>query len=239
MKLKYIFGPVISRRLGRSLGIDLIPFKTCSLDCIYCECGRTNSLTRERKEYVPTDEVINELNNYLSTLPELDYLTFSGSGEPTLHSGIGKIINFLKDNYPQYKVALLTNGTLFTDKNVIAEVKRADLIVPSLDGVSEEVFSKINRPVNNITSQEIISGLENLRKEYRGEIWLEIFIVPGINDKEKELRLFKEAIARIRPDKVQLNTLDRPGTEAWVRPVPEEKLRSITGFLGDKVEIVT
>ncbi|ACL69859.1 radical SAM protein [Halothermothrix orenii] len=239
MKLKYIFGPVLSRRLGKSLGIDLIPFKTCSLDCVYCECGKTDKLTLERKEYVPTEEVINELKKYLYNRPKLDYITFSGSGEPTLHKGIGEIISFLKDNYPEYKVALLTNSTLLYRNQVISEIKGCDLIVPSLDAVSEEIFQKINRPVSGLNAELIVKGLINLRKNYNGKMWLEIFIIPDLNDNKKELMLFKEAINRIKPDKIQLNVLDRPGTENWVKRIPEERLMEIAEYLGDNVEVIT
>lgn len=162
MDYKYIFGPVPSRRLGSSLGIDLIPYKTCSLNCVYCECGKTTDLTFERKEYVPTERVIEELDDYLKTEPELDYITFSGSGEPTLHNGIGEIIKFLKENYPQYQLALLTNSTLLNDEKLQDEIKKLDLIVPSLDAVSEDVFQKINRPVEGLSAQKIVQGLINL-----------------------------------------------------------------------------
>jgi wyosine [tRNA(Phe)-imidazoG37] synthetase (radical SAM superfamily) len=238
MKLKHIFGPVISRRLGKSLGIDLIPFKTCSLDCIYCECGKTNNLTIRRAEYVPTEEVIQELDNYLSTSPDLDYVTFSGSGEPTLHSGIGKIISFLKTNYPDYRIALLTNSTLLSDKDLLEEIKDLDLIIPSLDAVLEKTFSKINRPIASISVEDIINPLINLRDTFQGLIWLEIFIIPGVNDSREEIDKFKEIIKKINPDKIQLNSLDRPGTENWIKKANQSRLEEIARKLGDKVEIV-
>lgn len=238
MKLQYIFGPVISRRLGLSLGIDLIPFKTCSLDCVYCECGKTNQLLIERREYVPTAEVTAELDKYLQSNPNIDYLTFSGSGEPTLHSGLGQIIDFIKENYPQYKISLLTNSTLFPQEGVIKEVKDLDLIVPSLDAVSEDIFNKINRPISGVRAVEIIEGLERLRASFAGQLWLEIFIIPGINDHREELQLFKKALQRIRPDKIQLNSLDRLGTENWVPPVVPKDLELIAQYLGNNIEIV-
>jgi len=150
MKFKHLFGPVPSRRLGISLGIDLVPYKTCTANCVYCECGKTTNLTIERKEYIPTDEILNELDVYLKQAPDLDYITFSGSGEPTLHSKIGEIINFLKKNYPQYKVAVLTNGTLLFHKELRDELKNADIIKPSLDAGSDEIFKKIKRPHENL-----------------------------------------------------------------------------------------
>ncbi|MDK2863513.1 MAG: hypothetical protein PWQ46_1223, partial [Methanomicrobiaceae archaeon] len=194
MAYRYLFGPVPSRRLGISLGIDLVPHKTCSFNCIYCECGQTTDLTCERREYVPTNRVIAELDDFLATAPDLDYVTFAGSGEPTLHSGIGEIISFIKDRYPRYRVAVLTNSALFTDPDVRAALMRADLVVPSLDAVSEEVFVKINRPSPGITAGQVLEGLLDFAREYTGEVWLEIFIVPGVNDTDKELRLLKDAV---------------------------------------------
>lgn len=238
MGYKHLFGPVPSRRLGVSLGIDLVPLKTCTLNCVYCECGRTTNLAVERKEYVPTDEVINELNKYLKSRPPLDFITFSGSGEPTLHSCIGNILDFLKQNYPQYKVAVLTNGTLFHRRELRNEVKNADLIMPSLDAASENVFKKINRPHPSLNCQKIISGLAGLRRESPGKIWLETFIVPGLNDTKSELQLLKRAIRKINPDKVQLNTLDRPGTESWVMPAKKEELEGISSYF-ENTEIAT
>ena len=209
-KYRYIFGPVLSRRLGLSLGVDLIEPKTCSLNCIYCECGATNRLTIERKEYVPADAVIEELRDFLSKGEDLDYVTFSGSGEPTLNTGIGKIIRFLKSEFPRYKVAILTNGTLFSDESLVADVLDADLIIPSLDAVSEEVFKRLNRPHRDLKIESIVGGLKNLRKRYSGQIFLEIFIVPGLNDTDEEIDKLADIAREIKPDKIQLNSLDRP-----------------------------
>ncbi len=238
--MKYLFGPVPSRRLGISLGVDLVPHKVCSLNCIYCEVGRTTNLTIERQEYVPIDDVIKELNEYLSESPELDFITFSGQGEPTLNSGLGKIIDLLKDNYPKYKVAIITNGTLFWDKKVRSEVSRVDVLLPSLDAASKMSFLKINRPNKNLNINQIIEGLIKLRKEFNGKIYLEIFFVPELNDTQNELTLLKKTIYKIKPDLVQLNTLDRPGTEIWVEPVSKKKLEEITDFFRPiPVEIIS
>lgn len=238
MDSKYIFGPVPSRRLGVSLGIDLLPHKICTFDCVYCECGGTKELTSNQKEYIPTAKVIKELDQFLQTEPKLDYITFSGSGEPTLHSGIGEIIDFLQQNHPEYELALLTNASFFTDQAVLDEIEGVDLIVPSLDAVLEETFQTINRPCADLSIDDIIDGLINLSRDYKGQVWLEIFILPGINDTEEEIESFKKVIERVAPQKVQLNTLDRPGAEAWVKPVVKEKLQQIAEKLGDKVEII-
>ena len=231
MKYKHLFGPVPSRRLGVSLGIDLVPLKVCSLNCVYCEVGKTTLLTTQRKEYVKTEEIYEELNHYLSKNPDLDYITFSGAGEPTLHSKLGEIARFIKNNYPQYKLALLTNSTLLKDENVIFEVSVFDLILPSLDCVSERCFLKLNRPNKNLKSYDLVEGLIKLRKAYKGKIWLEVFFVPNINDNKEEILLLKEEITKINPDKVQLNTLDRPGTAEWVKPLSREKLEEIKDML--------
>lgn len=227
MSYKYLFGPVPSRRLGISLGIDLVPHKVCSLNCIYCEVGRTTKLTSQRQEYVPINDVISEIRDYLSKNPKLDYVTFSGAGEPLLNSGIGKLISVIKDDFPQYKIALLTNGTLFSDPEVRKEVLPVDLILPSLDAVSEKNFRKINRPAPDLLIEDVISGLIQLRKEFSGKIWLEIFLIPGLNDTPSELKLFKDSLMKIKPDRIQLNSLDRPGTESWVERMSQKKLQEI------------
>jgi len=237
MKLKHLFGPVPSRRLGISLGIDLIPHKTCSLNCVYCECGRTTNLTIERKEYVPTDQVIAELEQYLKDQPKLDYITFAGSGEPLLHSRIGQIIDWLKTAHPAYKLCLLTNGTLFTDQRTRKEVLNLDLIIPSLDAATDESFTKVNRPHISLKCAQMIEDLVKLREEFTGTIILEIMIVPGLNNSQQELVALKSAIKRIRPDRIQLGTLDRPGTESWVEAAPLETMEAIARFLGN-VELI-
>ncbi|MCU0844311.1 MAG: radical SAM protein [Spirochaetes bacterium] len=237
--MKHLFGPVNSRRLGISLGIDLVPFKTCSLNCVYCECGKTSKLTTSPAEFASTDEVIAELRMYLDSLPRLDAITFSGSGEPTLHSGIGRIIDVIKDEFPGYTVVVLTNGTLLWREAVRRSLLRADIIVPSLDAVSEDAFKKIARPAPGVTAKRLMDGLVGLRDEFAGKLLLEIFIVPGVNDTDAELRLLAEACGRIRPERVQINSLDRPGAEKWVEPLSAEGLERIKGFFqGFAVDII-
>lgn len=238
MPYRYLFGPVPSRRLGLSLGIDLFTEKTCTLDCVYCECGPTRALTRARKEYVPTGEVIAELDRFLQPRPALDHLTFAGAGEPTLHRGLGKIIRHLKDHHPGYPVALLTNGTLLADPRVRAEILPCDVIIPSLDAVSPPLFMRLNRPACGIGSDTLLAGLQDLRAEYRGDLRLEIFLVPGLNDTDPELAKLAAAVAAIKPDRVQLNTLDRSGAEAWVAPLGAARLRELAARFPGPVEIV-
>ncbi|MBT5420012.1 MAG: radical SAM protein [Candidatus Cloacimonetes bacterium] len=230
MKYKHLFGPVPSRRLGISLGVDLVPHKVCSLNCVYCEVGKTTNLTIQRQEYIPLNDILTELKNYLDEKPDLDYITFSGAGEPLLHNGIGKVISFIKDNYPQYKLALLTNSTLLYDKDVRNEILGIDLLLPSLDAVSEKVFKKLNRPNSKLDNNKIIEDLIEFRKSFKGKIWLELFIVPSLNDTQSELELLKKTITDISPDQVQLNTLDRPGTESWIEPITKNRMEEIADF---------
>jgi len=222
-----------------SLGVDLVPHKVCSLNCIYCECGRTTDLTLKRKEYISYIEVVKELKHYFSNNPAPDYITFSGAGEPTLNSRFGDVLTFIKSNYPDIPVAVLTNGTLFYQKQVRKEILDADLVLPSLDATSDLSFRKINRPFHKLKINEYIQGLVDFRKEYRGKIWLEVLILPGYNDNEAELHLLKEAIEKIKPERIQLNTLDRPGTIAGLKAASKDKLQEIVDFWGlDNVEII-
>ncbi len=241
MRQKYIFGPVISRRLGRSLGIDLIPHKVCSLNCLYCECGPTTHLTIKRQEFVPTEEVISQLRQFLSRNKKpIDVITFSGSGEPTLHSHIGEIIHFLKKHY-LYPVCVLTNGTLLDRKSVQRDLMAADIVIPSLDSATLRGFSRINRPHPKLDIKSIINGIASFNKRFKGKLYLEIFIVPGINDREDEIKALIKATKKIQPDIIQLNTLDRPGTESWIKPASKSKLQQIAGQLSTitKVEIIS
>jgi len=227
---KYLFGPVPSRRLGMSLGIDLVPHKVCSLNCIYCECGSTTKLTIDRKEYVPNDIVIQELEHYFQNNTTPDYITFSGSGEPTLNSRIGDIIQFIQSNIPGIPIAVLTNGTLLHQKQVREELLDANVVLPSLDAASDLTFRKINRPFHDININQYVQGLVDFRNEYKGEIWLEVFIIPGYNDNKSDLDLLKKAIESIKPDIIQLNTLDRPGAITKIRSASYEELQNIVDY---------
>ncbi len=211
----------------------------CSLNCVYCEVGETTKLTTERLEYVKYDKVIAELKHYMSSKPKIDFITFSGSGEPTLNSRIGEVLNFIKENYPEVKTAVLTNGTLLSDKKLRAELKPADIILPSLDAATQQVFEKINRPQAEILIENYIQGLVDLRKEYPGKIWLEILFIKGYNDSEDELVQLKKAILKIKPDSIQLNTLDRPGTVNDLIPLSKKELQLIIDFWNlPNVEII-
>ncbi len=224
---KYLFGPVPSRRLGMSLGVDLVPKKVCSLDCVYCEAGKTTKLTTQRMEYIPYEKIVGEMEHYFSHSPDPDYITLSGSGEPALNSRMGEVIDYVKQRKPFVPVAVITNGTLLHNAKVREELMKADVVLPSLDAASEEAFHKINRPATGLSIEKCIDGLAEFRKEFKGEIWLEVFILPGYNDHDPELLKVKSAIERIRPDSVQLNTLDRPGTVPGLDPATKSELEHI------------
>lgn len=224
---KYLFGPVPSRRLGMSLGVDLVPKKVCSLNCVYCEVGETTKLTVDRMEYVKYDKIVAELQQFMSNKPNIDYITFSGSGEPTLNSRIGETLTYIKQNYPHVKTAILTSGALLSNPKLRAEILEAYVILPSLDAASQKVFEKINRPDPNLTIATYIEGLIDLRKEYKGQVWLEVFLLKGYNDSPEELELIRNAILKIKPNIVQLNTLDRPGTIEGLVALTKEELQEV------------
>jgi len=232
-----IYGPVPSRRLGFSFGVDVIPFKTCSFDCIYCQLGRTTSKTVERKEWIPQTEILSELEKTLSMKHKIDYITFSGSGEPTLNSKIGELIKSIK-RMTSIPIAVLTNGSLLFQKDLREGLLDADLIVPSLDTTNQEIFEKVNRPYPSLNIDMMINGLKDLRKEFKGLIWLEVMFVEGINDGFDEIKKLKSIIGEVKPDKVQLNTVVRPPTESFARPISVERSEKIKDVLGGKTEII-
>lgn len=235
---KYLFGPVPSRRLGLSLGVDIIPFKSCSQDCIYCQLGKSQcAQTIERKSYVDIYEVVDEIKRKLETGVKADYITISGSGEPTLNSDIGLLIDEIK-KLTDVPVAVITNGSLLYLWEVRDAVSRADLIVPSLDAFDQESFEKINRPHKDISFERLVEGLKLLKKEYYGPVWLEVFLVDGLNTNDEDVKKLKSIIDSIGPDKIQLNTAVRPTAEFGLKPVSGEGLREIAEFLGERAEVI-
>ena len=236
--MKYIFGPVPSRRLGLSLGIDILPKKTCNMNCIYCEIGKTDKVTNEVKSYSSWKDIFNELKNYLKNRKnQIDCITFTASGEPTLHKDLNKLIKATKQ-ITKKPIIILTNSSLVNNKEVFSSLIEANLVLPSLDAATEKCFKKINRPHPDLKIRDIIDGLSKLKKEMKGEMWLEILFVKGINDNKKELIALKEAISKIAPDKIQLNTVTRPPAEEFARPVSENELINIKEFLGNNAEII-
>ena len=234
-KLKHVFGPVPSRRLGRSLGVDLVPFKTCTYDCIYCQLGRTTCKTVERKEWVPMDAVLDELKQKLTCRP--DYITLSGSGEPTLHSRLGEIIEHIQA-MTAVPVAVLTNGSLLWQAEVRAEVALADVVLPSLDAPDAERFEFINRPHPNVTFERLVEGLAALRREFSGKYWLEVMLLGGYTSLPAQVRQLAEWARRIRPDRVQLNTAVRPPAEEYAMAVPPERLTELARLFEPAAEVI-
>jgi wyosine [tRNA(Phe)-imidazoG37] synthetase (radical SAM superfamily) len=236
--MNYVFGPVTSRRLGASLGVDPIPLKTCNWNCVYCQLGRTRPLTNTRKEYVPAEDILNEMDRALSARDpsRIDWITFVGSGEPTLHKRLGWMIREVQGR-SDIPVAVITNGALFYLPEVRDQVAAADAVLPTLDAGSEERYRIINRPHPETTYQRLVEGLIAFREQYRGKFWLELMLVGGLNDGERVLLDLKQVIERIRPDKVHLTLPNRPPAETWVKPPDEEGLMRARAILGEVAEV--
>lgn len=238
--MKYIFGPVNSRRLGLSLGIDLLPEKICSFNCIYCEVGPNAEQTCERREYTPTKAIINELHGVLDgqdAALQTDVFTITASGEPTLHEGLGEIINSIKQKTDK-PVVVLTNGSLLHLHEVRKELMAADIVIPSLDAARPESFRKINRPLPGLDLETIIEGVAHFSGTFTGQLWLEVLLAKGINDSDKDINALKRALDRIRPGRIQLNTVARPPLEAFASPLKQEELKRIAEQLDGHVEII-
>ena len=231
----YVFGPVPSRRLGRSLGVDLIPHKTCSYDCTYCQVGRTDRKTTTRREWVPMEAVLDQLRDKLSCRP--DYITFAGAGEPTLYSRLGELIARIKE-MTDVPVAVLTNGSLLSDPQVRKELLDCDLVVPSLDVADEELFRQVNRPHADLTLDQVIQGLVSFRKEYRGKFWLEILLVKDVTGTDDHVARLAQIVREIEPDLVQINTVTRPPAESTAEPVLPADLDRLAKFFAGKVEVI-
>jgi wyosine [tRNA(Phe)-imidazoG37] synthetase (radical SAM superfamily) len=233
----YIYGPVPSRRLGFSLGIDILPYKTCTLDCLYCQLGATPQKTVQRKEHFEVDSVLAQIEKSLLSGKRIDYITFSGSGEPTLNTNLGKLIREIK-KISDIPVAVLTNSTLLSEKRVRKALQPADLVVPSLDAATQDVFIQVNRPHISLRIEDIIAGLKKFRQEFKGQIWLEIMLVRGINDSSEHIKKLKAAIEEIGPDKIQLNTVIRPPADRRATALSSKELIKIQKKFGEKSEII-
>ena len=238
--MKYLFGPVNSRRLGLSLGIDLLPAKTCNFNCIYCEVGPTTKFTGQRREYIPTTEILAEFDTFISeqrNRPDFDVVTITAAGEPTLHTGIGKIIRHIKI-LTKKPVAVLTNGSLFHVKAVRQALLAADIVIPSLDAALPKSFRKINRPTKSTDLGKIIAGLRQFRNEFSGKIWLEILLVKDINDSPEDIAALNKAVIEIQPDRIQLNTVARPPCESFAIPLSSAEITSVAGQFSGPVEFI-
>lgn len=234
---KFVFGPVPSRRLGRSLGVDIVPRKVCTLDCVYCQVGRTTDLTVQRGDFVPVEVVLAEVAAAIARGPRPDYVTISGSGEPTLNVRLGEIIAGVR-KITDVPVAIITNGTLLGEAEVRHDCATADLVAPSLDAGDEATYQRINRPTRGLTLAALVDGLAAFRKEFAGQYWLEVFIVAGVNDSPEQVAKMRALIERINPDRVQVNTATRPTADADVGMVTTARLAEIAQELGPKAEVI-
>jgi len=227
--MKYIYGPVPSRRLGNSLGIDPIPSKTCNYQCIYCQLGKTTNFTNERKDFCPKEEIIKEMEESINlNKNEFDYITFVGSGEPTLYKSLGGLILKAKE-LSEKPICVITNGGLLYHEDVRDELIFSDVVLPTLDAGDEKLFIKINRPHPSIKFEKMIQGYIDFRKEFNGKFWIEIMLLKGINDSKEELLKIKNKLDLIKPDRIDINVPIRPPTESWVQ-IPD---KSVIPILND------
>lgn len=237
--MKYVFGPVPSRRLGRSLGIDPVPMKTCNWNCIYCQLGRSTPLVNERKDYFPPDEIIAEAKEALGRYGagDIDWVTIVGSGEPLLHRSIGRILLEIKEN-TEVPVALLTNGTFLHVADVRRDLREVDTVMPTIDAGSAEMFKRVNRPHPGIPYETYIDGLIAFGREYRGKLWPEVMLIKGVNDTESALRDIAAVMRRIEPDEIHISLPTRPPAERTVEPADEEGLVRALAILGETAHVV-
>ena len=239
--MRYIYGPVKSRRLGYSLGISTVPYKVCSFDCVYCQLKRTTRQTLERKRYIPERDILKEFESFFKHKPQdlkIDCVTFSGSGEPTLHKFLGRLIRAIK-SMTSVPVVLITNGSTLLDPKVRKDILDVDILIPSLDAVTQDIFEKIDRSVKGLKVKDIMGGgLKSFRKAFGGKIWLEIMLVRGLNDSLRYLKKMKKIIDTIQPDRIQLNSPVRPPAEKWVQPATARTLRMARAIFDNNCDII-
>ena len=233
---KYIFGPVPSRRFGRSLGVDLTPYKTCSLDCVFCQLGRTRNKTIERKKYVPTGAVLAEIKDWMETDGNADVVTLSGSGEPTLHNGFGEVL----DNLKQWSIpsVLLTNGTLLDISEVREAASKADIVKASLSAWHQPSFEWLNRPHTGLAFDRLMEGIKRFRAQFKGKLWIEVFLVMGINSMLSDVEKISAAVKEVKPDRIHLNTVVRPPAEDFAVALPVERMKELTRLFDPPAEII-
>lgn len=236
-KYRYLFGPVPSRRFGRSLGVDLTPHKTCSFDCIFCQLGRTTCKTVTRKEYVPNESVIEEIDDWMSRDGNADYITLSGSGEPTLHSRFGDVIEFIR-TITKIPVALLTNGTMLHHPEVRTAASHANVVKVSLSAWDQFSFEHINRPCSEIDFSQLTEGERLFRTQFDGEIWMEIFLLWGMNSTPADVGKIAALAKAIGPDRIQLNTAVRPPSEEFAEALPKEHMEKLAKLFDPLAEVI-
>jgi len=234
---KYLFGPVPSRRFGRSLGVDLNPYKTCSLDCVFCQLGRTTEKTLIRQEYVPTGEVISELKEWLKTDGKADYITLSGSGEPTLHSRFGEILQFIRKN-SEIPALLLTNGTMLNLPEVREAASFANIVKVSLSAWDQASYRWVNRPHPQLRFDQLLEGQKAFRAQFKGELWIEVFLVGGMNSMLDDVRKIATLAKQIDPDRIQLNTAVRPPAEDFAAALSMERIEELTHLFQPMAELI-
>ena len=231
--MKIVYGPVPSRRLGRSLGVSPIPFKTCNYSCVYCQLGRTTHMTNQRKDFFPPEELLNEIKRVIEVNhSEIDFVTFVGEGEPTLCKSLGWLIRKTKE-IADIPIAVDTNGSLLYREDVRNDLSEADVVMPSLDAGTAETFRKINRPHRGIVFEAVVEGMERFRRDYNGEIWVEVMLVKGLNDSEEELEAIKSGLEKIEPNRTYINVPIRPPAEPWAVPPDKEAVALAHAILGD------
>jgi len=237
--MNYIFGPVPTRRLGQSLGIDPVPLKTCNWNCVYCQLGRSIPMVNERNEFFPADEILAEAKNaLLSHQPgEIDWVTFVGSGETTLHASLGWLIREVK-KITRMPVAVITNGSLLYLPEVRQELLTADAVLPSLDAGTPELYQHINRPYPRLSFESFLDGLIAFSEEYQGNLWVEVMLVKDLNDTEDQLSKIASALQRIKPDEIHIMQPTRPPVETWVKPPSDDGLRRALDILGNTARVI-
>ncbi len=237
--MNYIFGPVPTRRLGQSLGIDPVPLKTCNWNCVYCQLGRSIPMVNERKDFFPADEILAEVKNaLLSHQPgEIDWVTFVGSGETTLHASLGWLIQEVK-KLTRLPVAVITNGSLLSNRELRQELLAADAVLPTLDAGTPELYQRINRPYPGLSFESFLDGLIAFSEEYQGNLWVEVMLVKDLNDTEDQLSKTASALQRIKPDEIHIMQPTRPPVETWVKPPSDDGLRRALDILGDTARVI-
>jgi wyosine [tRNA(Phe)-imidazoG37] synthetase (radical SAM superfamily) len=237
--MNYVYGPIPSRRLGKSLGIDPIPLKTCNWNCVYCQLGRSTPLTNERREYAPRQAILDEVAAVLARHApgEIDFVSFVGSGEPTLNCELGWLIRQVKA-LTSIPVAVITNGALLHRPEVRAELLAADVIMPTLSAGSAAVYKRIHRPHPEATYERLVAGILALRAEYQGKLWIEVMLLAGVNDTPEALAALADVIRGVAPDEVHVVIPDRPPAELWVAPPDDEGLMRAIAVLGPIAHVV-